>query len=271
MSKQISVIGCGWLGLPLAKQLVAANYKVKGSTTSSNKIPDLKSNGIDGFYVELTQDGIIGEIETCLSGSEILILNIPSGLRKHPEANFVKQVSLLVPYIEQSSIENVIFVSSTSVYKDEVSIPTITEDTIPHPDTKSGKQLLKVEKLLQANRHFSTTILRFSGLFGPNRHPATYLSGKMAVKNPDAPVNLIHLNDCIKIIIKILEKNVWNKIINASSQPNPSKKEYYTSVCKKLNLSIPSFTTHPISKGKLIDSKKLIQLLKYEFQVKLNN
>ncbi|MDC1274067.1 SDR family NAD(P)-dependent oxidoreductase, partial [Flavobacteriaceae bacterium] len=35
---KIGIIGCGWLGLPLAKSLISNNYKVKGSTTRKNKL-----------------------------------------------------------------------------------------------------------------------------------------------------------------------------------------------------------------------------------------
>ena len=35
---KIAIIGCGWLGLPLAKKLIKENFIVKGSTTSKEKI-----------------------------------------------------------------------------------------------------------------------------------------------------------------------------------------------------------------------------------------
>ncbi|MGJ8591278.1 MAG: SDR family oxidoreductase [Aquaticitalea sp.] len=271
MSKNISIIGCGWLGLPLAKQLVAENCKVKGSTTSTEKIPLLESVGIDGFYVEVTQEAILGNIENCLSNCEILVLNIPPSLRKNPDGDFVKQISNLIPYIETSSIAHVIFVSSTSVFADAESIPVITEATTPNPTTESGQQLLEVEKMLQKNPNFDTTILRFGGLFGKDRHPAKYLSGKTGIKSPNAPVNLIHLDDCIGIIQSIIKNKVWNETFNASTTPHPSKQNYYIRVCKDLNLPIPEFEKKSFSIGKIIDSKKLVQLLNYEFKVKLNN
>ena len=271
LSKHISIIGCGWLGLPLAKHFVTKNFKVKGSTTHKDKIPSLNSNGIDGFYVELTENSIEGNIEQCLCESEILILNIPPGLRKHPDSDFVKRITLLIPYIEKSSIKNVIFVSSTSVYPDSESILVITEDSIPNPDTESGRQLWDVEKRLQANQNFSTTILRFGGLFGPDRHPATFLSGKTEIKNPDAPVNLIHLDDCIGIILNIIQKAIWNETFNATTTTHPSRKDYYSSICNMMDLPLPIFEKTLSNKGKCIDSKKLVQLLNYEFRVKLNN
>ena len=35
---KIGIIGCGWLGLPLAKELISNNHKVKGSTTTEEKL-----------------------------------------------------------------------------------------------------------------------------------------------------------------------------------------------------------------------------------------
>ena len=269
MNKQISIIGCGWLGLPLAKELIKDTYIVKGSTTTTNKLSALKAVNIEPYIIEFTKDGINGDIKNCFSGSDILILNVPPGLRKQPETNFVNQIEYLIPYIENSSIQKLIFISSTSVYSDEVSIPIITEKSIPKPETESGKQLLIIENLLQNNKHFQTTIIRFSGLYGEDRHPAKSLSGKINLKNPEAPVNLIHLNDCIGIIKSVIKNNAWNNKFNASTTPHPSRKNYYTSVCNSLNLPVPKFDESMIDKGKIINSDKLVQLLNYSFKIKL--
>ena len=40
---KIGIIGCGWLGLPLAKEFISNNYKVKGSTTTKEKLETLLS------------------------------------------------------------------------------------------------------------------------------------------------------------------------------------------------------------------------------------
>lgn len=271
MTKQISIIGCGWLGLPLAKHLLKDGYRIKGSTTSIEKLEALNAAGIEAFYVETGAEGIKGEIENCLAGSEVLIINMPPGLRRNPEADFVKQIDLFVDYIEKSSVEKVLFISSTSVYAEEDSIPVISEESGPNPTTESGKQLVSVETLLKHNPHFKTTILRFAGLFGEDRDPARYMSGQINLKDPNGPVNLIHLKDCIGIIREIIDQNSWNKTFNAATEPHPSRQEYYTSVCTTLKLPLPQFDTSGFSKGKQINSQKLIQMLGYEFQVKLNN
>jgi 3-hydroxyisobutyrate dehydrogenase-like beta-hydroxyacid dehydrogenase len=53
MGIKISILGCGWLGLPLAKSLLAKSYEVKGSTTSENKLEVLINAGILPFQIQL--------------------------------------------------------------------------------------------------------------------------------------------------------------------------------------------------------------------------
>jgi len=163
----------------------------------------------------------------------------------------------------------VLFISSTSVYADEESFPEITEESKPNPTTESGKQLLKVEELLQKNTNFKTTIVRFAGLFGNDRHPAKQLSGKTDLKNPEAPVNLIHLLDAVNILSKIIGNDVFGETFNASTTPHPSKQSYYSSVCRSMNLPVPIYDLRQKSKGKIILSNKIEHVLNYQFQIKL--
>jgi nucleoside-diphosphate-sugar epimerase len=269
LNRQISIIGCGWLGLPLAKALIKTGYEIKGTTTSKEKLYLLANEQIKAFYLKISSEGLTGNIQESLSESDVLVLNIPLGLQKNPEQNYVASIQNLIPNIEASPIKKVLFISSSSVYADEDPFPEITEKTKPNPNTESGKQLLQVEALLQNNLHFKTTVVRFAGLFGNDRHPAKQLSGKTDLKNPDAPVNLIHLTDAIAILLKIIEYDVFGETFNASTTPHPSKQEYYTSVCKSMDLPLPSYDLSKKSKGKIILSNKLERFLNYEFQIKL--
>lgn len=269
MTKHISIVGCGWLGLPLAENLLTHGYSVKGSTRTEEKLSVLKSVGIDPYQVEFTNSGVLGDIEDCLSGSSILILNTPPGLRGRTETNYVGQIKSLMPYIESSGVQQVLFISSTSVYADEPSMPTITEKSIENPSSESGKQILEVEQLLKSNPHFETTLLRFGGLYGEDRHPAKSLSGREQATNFNAPVNLIHLKDCIGIIRSIIEQQVWGETFNASNPLHPTREAFYTQACLELDLAPPTFDKSSKSQGKLIDSNKLIHILDYQFRSKL--
>jgi nucleoside-diphosphate-sugar epimerase len=278
---QISILGCGWFGLPLAKVLLENGFSVKGSTTSVEKLSILENSGIQAFQIVLTPTLSKGEgeetIETFLEGSKTLIIDIPPKLRGNSNENFVGKIEKLIPFIEKSSVENVLFISSTSVYGDTSSFDcaqddtlSVTEETKTCPDTESGKQLIQAEQLLQSNSNFKTTILRFGGLIGEDRHPIKFLAGRKNIENPNAPINLIHQQDCIGIILEILrqaqnDKLERNETFNAVTPFHPSRKEYYTQKAIDLNLDLPEFNDENSSFGKTISSTKIEQVLGYTF------
>jgi nucleoside-diphosphate-sugar epimerase len=273
MNKKISILGCGWLGLPLAKSLLAKDYVVKGSTTSESKLEVLKNAGISPFQIQLEEYEIIGTIENFLDETDVLLIDIPPGLRKvtstSNEMTFVNKVKTLIPFIEKSRIQKVIFVSSTSVYGDGFPIVEITEETKPNPDTESGKQLVIAETLLQSNQHFKTTVIRFGGLLGDDRHPVKFLAGRTNVENPEAPVNMIEREDCIGIIEEILKQvqhDNWGETFNAVAPQHPTRKAYYHKKAEIFNLPLPTFAENSESKGKIISSKKVETILGYSFQ-----
>ena len=260
---QISILGCGWLGLPLAKALLKNGFSVKGSTTSLEKLSTLENVGIEPFLIALSEDKTTGNLDDFLEDSKILIIDVPPKLRGSATENFVSKIKNVIPFIEKSSVEKVLFISSTAVYGEDHSI--VTEETKAYPETESGRQLLETEQLLQSNSNFKTCILRFGGLIGEDRHPIKFLAGKTNLDNPNASINLIHQDDCIGIILKILEQNSWNETFNAVSPFHPSRKEYYTQKAIDLNLALPEFNTETAILGKTISSSKIETVLGYTF------
>jgi nucleoside-diphosphate-sugar epimerase len=204
-----------------------------------------------------------------LHNSEILIIDIPPKLRRNSSENFVKKIRNLIPFIENSKIEKIIFISSTSVYSDDNSV--VTEATKPNPETEGGKQLLEAENLLLSNSNFTTTVIRFGGLIGENRHPIHFLAGRKNIENPYAPINLIHQLDCIGIIEEILRQAQKDKLgfgetFNAVAPFHPSRKTYYSEKALELNLPLPEFDESKPSVGKTISSEKMERILNYTFQ-----
>lgn len=261
--RQISILGCGWLGLPLAKALLKKGFLVKGSTTSMEKISLIKTAGIEPFIIQLEEEKISDSITDFLADSQILIVDIPPKLRGNSNENFVAKIATLIPFVENSTIEKVLFVSSTSVYGENNEL--VTEATPLNPDSEGGRQLAIVESLLQKNSRFETTILRFGGLIGEDRNPVRFLSGRENIENPDAPINLIHQEDCIGIIEKIIELDSWNKTYNAVAPFHPTRKEYYTQKATDLNLALPKFAASNTMAGKTILSDTLKNSLQYSF------
>lgn len=248
ISKKISIIGSGWLGFPLAKQLIAQGYQVNASTTSSERLVELAAANITPFILDIKQP--VSQLNGLLKG-DILIVNIPS--------KDITGFKNLIIELEKTAITKVIFISSTSVYKNE--------NKIVDEEDKSALltcPLLAIEALFQASKAFKTTIVRFCGLIGYSRHPGYFFKQGKQVNSADAPVNLIHRDDCINIIIQIIEQGRWGEVFNACADTHPTKREFYSQACKKVGRPIPVFEQSKPVSYKIISNSKVKQHLQYQ-------
>lgn len=244
--KRVSILGCGWLGKPLAISLLEDGFSVKGSSTRKEKLPILESLGIESYLIDITD---FEEFDGFLN-SDILIIAITS--------KDIDAFESLIQQIETSTIQKVIFISSTSVYPAKNSVVSEENKTLDTP-------LSAIEKLFRNNSFFETTVLRFAGLFGPERHPGNWFKNGRTIPQPNGFVNMIHQEDCIEIIHEIINQNCWNTTLNACSNDHPTRKEFYTNVRKSLGLVVPIFEEDAELKYKVISSKKLQEVLEYEF------
>ncbi len=263
-NKTISILGCGWLGLPLGEHLAGMGFVVKGSTTSLENYDVLKLKGIFPFQIKVSDTEIISDNLNGFLNSDILIINFPPKRREDIEAYHKEQFKQLIPELNKSTIRHVLFVSSSSVYPD-LNREVFENDTAM-PTKPSGKALKFVEDLLISQPNFTTTIVRFSGLIGYDRMPGRFLAGKTNVENGDAPINVIHQDDCIELITQIIQQNVWGEIFNASADYHPTRKEFYTLAAAKIGLKIPIFIPEKETIFKIINSDKIKKRLGYSFK-----
>ncbi len=256
----VSILGCGWLGLPLAQSFIAEGIKIKGSTTKPQKLDILSANKIDPYLIQLADIRHNSNLDNFLS-SKLLIINVPPSRDFNTVDDYLKSLTLLNQYIENSAVKNLIFISSTSVYS--YAVQEIDENGAIE-ESGLGQKLFLAEQIFRTNKHLNTTVIRMAGLFGPNRLPGRFFAGKASVANGLAPVNMIHLDDCVAIIKKVVALEYWNQTINACTPHHPSRKEFYTEAIRLYGGTIPEFVEEN-GQYKLISPKKLITELDYRF------
>ncbi|MBC3541656.1 SDR family oxidoreductase [Rufibacter sediminis] len=258
--KTISVLGCGWLGLPLAQELVQLGYQVKGSTTTPAKMDVLREKGIEPFLLSFPENSPKTDLVDFLA-SEVLVFNLPPS-RSSSEAASYEQMLQSVLEALPPSLTSLLFISSTSVYPD-VNREVTESDALARPDAAS--LMLRCEYLIQQARP-QATVVRFGGLMGGTRHPGKFLAGKKEVPQPDAPVNMIHLSDCVGILVSILELEKWGVTFNACAPQHPSRKEFYTRAAEQLGLEPPVFAAQGTLNYKRISPALLSEELHYTFR-----
>ena len=246
---KISILGSGWLGLPLTEFLSGKGFHAKTSTRSGSRAKQIEKHGIDVCVFDIEH---IDKSELSFLDADILIINITS--------KNIPAFANLIPEIEKSAIQKVLFISSTSVYPNLNNV--ITEDEeLELVDTK----LFQIENLFRKNKNFLTTILRFSGLIGYTRHPGNWFSTR-PISQPDAPVNLIHRDDCLGLIEAIVVLQAWGEVFNGCADTHPFKRDFYSHARALLDQKQPECEQNEVLRYKIISNKKSKQVLNYKYK-----
>lgn len=263
MNKHISILGLGWLGLPLALQLQKNGYSIHGTTSTLDKLETLSKYSFQTCRIKIEADKIIGDWESFIHQTTTLIINFPPKRIDNIQAIHPLEIEQIIKHTPKST--KVIFVSSTSVYQNTNNL--IDEAVTCIPEKASGKALVKAEQLLEEYFGSNLTILRLAGLIGPKRHPGRFLANKKQLKNPNVPVNLIHQKDVIHLIEAILKQDSFGQIINGCADIHPKRNDFYKNAAIQLNLPTPVFEKATEEHFKIVDNSKSKSLLnfKYEF------
>lgn len=226
MKRKWGIVGLGWLGRELTRQLRESRIEYWGTTRKEFnwEIDDFPSTSCD-----------------------VLFLNTPPLTHISP-IEFISKINFS---------GRIIFISSIGVYGNVIG--TVTEETTPHPISKNGVWLYEVENLLLKKFKNHITIIRAGGLIGGARHPVISLARKSGQVVPDRPVNLIHRNDLIGIVFAVLEHQVVIPLVNAIAPYHPLKSQYYELWCHKLNLG-PLRFSHCLESNIIIHSLFLDKL-----------
>lgn len=248
---KISIFGCGWLGLPLAVALKNENHQLKGLVRSSNSEAKLNAAGISSFKGDIEN---LADIENEFFNCDLLIIALP-----HKNIQNFKQLKLT---IEQSGVQKVLYTSSTSVYQNNNDWVNEQNGSV-----NNDSIIFKIEETLRQGK-FDFTSFRMAGLVGMDRHPGNFfVKSKRKVNQPNAPINLIHIKDCIGIIKAIINQQKWNECYNGCSPDHSIKKEFYPEMAELKNNPAPEFDFNHEPSHKKVDGQKVTRDLNYQYQI----
>jgi nucleoside-diphosphate-sugar epimerase len=247
--KTVSLLGSGWLGFALACHFRQKQFQLKVSTRSPQRVVELEAIGVQPYLIDI--DDSSSGLRDFLD-SDILIVNITS--------KNISGFARLICAIESSRVSRLVFVSSSSVYQN-------VNHRVSEADGEENCEsaLFKLEKMFNSSLRFQTTIVRMSGLIGAARHPGHFFRNNKPVQQPDAPVNLIHQIDCVNVIDRIIEQDVWGEVFNACADTHPTKRVFYSQARRMLGLEPPLFEVSDQISFKIIDNQKVKRTLDYEF------
>ncbi|WGS60119.1 NAD(P)H-binding protein [Vibrio lentus] len=266
----IFIVGAGWVGAPLSEHLVKHDNQVVVTKTTQEGADAIGNERIpcEVFSFDAIQpERSIGQLYSLLleNNTEIVIGSFPPGFRKGAGVEYADYWQQLTSACQKANVKKLIMVSSTTVYPTKPGVlyeqdASLTLSTSENEQASAfsdnARVMLKAEQLVM-DSGIDYTILRFSGLIGPSRHPSRFAS-KLKQVSSQAPANMLHLDDAIGAVDFAINQ-LHNEIVNVTTPNTVSKAEFYAAALKSANSCepLPPIVDTP---DKLISSKKILGL-----------
>jgi nucleoside-diphosphate-sugar epimerase len=240
--ENIAILGCGYVGSPLADYWQDRGHSVTGTTTSKERVDSLAAAL---SKVVLMKGDDIAAVQSLLQGQDTLVVSVaPTGFQEAKaavyEATYLATAKNLVEVLKQSpNLTQVIYLSSCSVYGDQQG--NWVNETSPVSPLEYRSQVLceSEEIILQAaNEHQRVCVLRLGGIYGPGRDLVNMfgdLAGSTVPGKGDRFINWVHLDDIIGAI-DFVRLNELAGIYNLVDDSRLTVKEQVQLVCSHYKL-----------------------------------
>lgn len=261
----ISILGAGWLGLPLGGRLARNGHHVRGTTTRPGRIGEINEAGIAGHLLNLEPEPSDPELLEDLLDCEALVIAFPPGRGREDVVEFhPAQVAAILASNNANLPRAVYHVSTTGVYGSGDG--QVDEESPINPSRPSAIAVARVEDLLRSHYGEKLTTIRPAGLMGWGRHGVRMMAGKRDLPGGDNPVNLVAGEDVVEVLVRLIEGDVTNGIFNVCSDGHPTRQAFYTSEALKLGLDPPTFLPGKRGDAKIVLAEKIKSFLSIEWK-----
>lgn len=238
-NNKVSILGCGWSGLPLAANLAKDGYTVKGSVTSPGRMATLAMKGVIPFRVVTGMELEADRLDDFLRADALVVTLPPPRMEGIPDYH-LKAHSAIVKAIRSSDIQTVVLYSSTSVYP-ELNTVVVETDAQRIISSHSGVAMIDIERIYNGLTDRRVVVLRFGGLIGPDRHPGRFMQHKTLITQSEAPVNVVHLDDVVAATRFVIAHEKASGEFNVCAPETSIRRQFYTKAISALGSSIPAF------------------------------
>ena len=286
------IVGCGYVGLPLAAELARQGHEVFGLRRSESADAELKRAGITPLHGDITRPE---SLTTLPSQLDWIVNCVASGGGNADDYRrlYLQGTRNLVEWLAPTPPKKFVYTSSTGVYG-QTDGSLVTETSLTEPATETAKVLLETERVLMDAVHrggasvlasrgghrfvnaqskgsdeslpskpsLPAVILRVAGIYGPERGYLLkqFLRGEARIEGKGERIlNMIHRDDLIGVIIAALENGKSGEIYNAADDEPVSQLDFFIWLAGKLGKPLPPAVPadYELHRNRGITSKKV--------------
>ena len=235
---RILIIGCGDIGLRVAKQL-CRNYRVFALTSQQSRFSELRGLGITPILGDLDKPETLWRLRGL---AETVIHLAPPQNLGHRDSRTRNLTRILAQ--GPASLSRLIYVSTTGVYGDHKG-GRVSEITPVNPQSERAKRRVDAERVLRLwgpAHGVAVTILRVPGIYAANRLPVERLQARTPalISDEDAYSNHIQSDDLARLVCAAVYHGKPQRVINACDGGETRMGDYFDEVADAFGLERPA-------------------------------
>jgi nucleoside-diphosphate-sugar epimerase len=271
------IVGCGYVGLPLGRELIRQGHEVFGLRRSAAGDHELKAAGITPLHADVTQPASLASLPRAFDWVVNCVASRGGSAEEYRQL-YLQGTRNLVHWFSSAPPKKFVYTSSTSVYGQNDG-STVKETSPTEPIAETAKVLVETERVLievAQRKKLAAVVLRVAGIYGPDRGYLLkqYLKNEARIEGKGERIlNMIHRDDLIGVIITALKSSRPGEIYHAVDDEPVSQLNFFEwlagTLGKWLPPSAPEDTDANCKRGvtnKRVSNRKLKMELGYQFK-----
>ncbi|HHY86175.1 MAG TPA: SDR family oxidoreductase [Verrucomicrobia bacterium] len=271
---RVLVVGCGYVGLPLAAELARHGHDVSGLRRTAEADKQMRDAGVTPLHADITRPGDLSRQPADFDWVVNCAATGGGGADEY-RRTYVEGTRNLIQWLG-SRPQKYVYTSSTSVYaQNDGSL--VDEESPAEPVAETARILRETEELLieaTQGRGFPAVILRVAGIYGPGRGYwlKQVLSGEARIEGAgERYVNMVHRDDVAGAIVAALERGVPGRIYNVVDGEPVTQRCLLKWLAQRFGKPVPPVSTEPVSArrgvtSKRVSNRRLVTELQYRFR-----
>lgn len=213
LATDVLIVGCGDLGLEVARRLLKTNFNVLGIRRQA-----LHNQNFPIIAGDVTQPTTLKQLAQTQAKYLVYCVAASEQTDENYHQIYVQGLkNTLAVFANGSALQHVFFVSSTRMYG-QVTEALLDENDIPQPSDFGGVRLLEAEQYLHQaaldSKQWKGTALRLTGIYGLGRNRMIHLAqdlNRWPITNHWT--NRIHRDDAAAFIVFLMARLLARKPI----------------------------------------------------------
>jgi nucleoside-diphosphate-sugar epimerase len=234
---KITILGCGYVGMAVARQWQQQGLEVTATTTTPERLSELATVAAQAV---LLRGDDADKLQATLANQHTVLVSVAGGRQRGYAETYLKTAQTLAAVLPQTAVQQVIYTSSFAVYGDHDGA-WVTEAMPVKPATPNHEVLATAEQTLLATTtpQRQVCILRLGGIYGPGRELGKIYARAAGTTRPGdgrEGSNWIHLDDIVAAIAFAHEHSL-SGIYNLVQNEIPTVRDLIERVCQHYNLT----------------------------------